>query len=131
MDFRDRRLEDRNKVLLHALRKMKAQSDGADCRNLATVENAVFDVEPISRAVPITRSRIVASSTAYSAMSWPSWLDRRSRMNGLINFLLIAHICLSVAPPCGGYPAGKRSSLPRPFWKQYTRCPCSTARISK
>jgi hypothetical protein len=36
---------------------------------LATLENAAFELVPISRMVPTTRTRITASITAYSAMS--------------------------------------------------------------
>lgn len=39
---------------------------------LATCENTVLAFEPISRIVPTTITRITASITAYSAMSWPS-----------------------------------------------------------
>src|SRR5580698_8582854 len=39
---------------------------------LATEENTVFALEPISRTVPTTMTRITASITAYSAMSCPS-----------------------------------------------------------
>jgi hypothetical protein len=39
------------------------------CKLLATLENALFAFPPINRTVPITRTRITASITAYSAMS--------------------------------------------------------------
>src|ERR1700689_1226101 len=43
---------------------------------LATLENAVLAFDPIRRTVPTTRTRITASITAYSAMSWPSSCDQ-------------------------------------------------------
>jgi hypothetical protein len=39
------------------------------CKLLATLENALFAFPPIKRIVPMTRIRITASITAYSAMS--------------------------------------------------------------
>jgi hypothetical protein len=45
---------------------------------LATWENTVLELEPISRSVPTTISRITATITAYSAMSWPS-SDQRAK----------------------------------------------------
>src|SRR5208283_3923098 len=47
--------------------------------SLATVEKAVLALLPIRRTVPITRTRITASITAYSAMSWPRSSDQISR----------------------------------------------------
>ena len=41
------------------------------CIELAACEKTVFAFEPISRMVPTTMTRITASITAYSAMSWP------------------------------------------------------------
>src|SRR5689334_20403674 len=38
---------------------------------LATFEKTVLALEPIKRIVPTTMTRITASMTAYSAMSWP------------------------------------------------------------
>ena len=46
---------------------------------LATLENTLFAFPPISRIVPTTITRITASITAYSAMSWPSSFDHISR----------------------------------------------------
>jgi hypothetical protein len=46
---------------------------------LATEENTLFELPPINRIVPTTSTRITASMTAYSAMSWPSSLDHRLR----------------------------------------------------
>src|SRR3989442_26068 len=40
---------------------------------LATDENTVLALDPISRIVPTTMTRITASITAYSAMSCPSF----------------------------------------------------------
>lgn len=42
---------------------------------LATLENVLLALAPISRTVPTTITRITASITAYSAMSWPSSSD--------------------------------------------------------
>ena len=39
---------------------------------LATAENALLAFDPTSRMVPITRTKITANMTAYSAMSCPS-----------------------------------------------------------
>ena len=41
------------------------------CTELATCEKTEFALEPISRTVPTTKTRITASITAYSAISWP------------------------------------------------------------
>lgn len=41
---------------------------------LATREKTLLALEPISRIVPITITRMTASITAYSAISWPSSL---------------------------------------------------------
>ena len=41
------------------------------CIELAACEKTVLALEPISRIVPTTMTRITASITAYSAMSWP------------------------------------------------------------
>jgi Transposase domain (DUF772) len=41
-------------------------------RSLATVENTLFAFPPIKRIAPMTTTRITASITAYSAISWPS-----------------------------------------------------------
>jgi len=46
---------------------------------LATLENTLFAFPPINRIVPTTITRITASITAYSAMSWPSSFDHISR----------------------------------------------------
>jgi hypothetical protein len=47
---------------------------------LATLEKTVFELEPIRRTVPTTRTRITASITAYSAMSWPESSDQSLRI---------------------------------------------------
>src|SRR5437660_12819577 len=39
---------------------------------LPTCENTLLALEPIRRTVPTTITRMTASITAYSAMSWPS-----------------------------------------------------------
>src|SRR5580693_571001 len=55
---------------------------------LATLEKTLFALEPISRMVPTTITRITASITAYSAISCPSSsrhnLQRRSIVSGLL-----------------------------------------------
>jgi hypothetical protein len=51
------------------------------CSELATLENALFAFDPISRMVPTTRTRITASMTAYSAISCPSSSDQSLRIN--------------------------------------------------
>src|ERR1700731_1795350 len=48
---------------------------------LAACENALFALEPISRTVPTTSTRITASMTAYSAISWPDSSDHNLWMN--------------------------------------------------
>ena len=49
------------------------------CRELATLENALFAFDPINRTVPTTRTRMTASITAYSAMSCPASSDHSLR----------------------------------------------------
>ena len=44
-------------------------SEIAYCKLLATLENTLLVLPPIKRTVPITRTRMTASITAYSAMS--------------------------------------------------------------
>jgi hypothetical protein len=51
------------------------------CIELATLENALFAFDPISRIVPTTRTSITASITAYSAISCPSSSDQILRIN--------------------------------------------------
>jgi len=48
---------------------------------LATDEKTLFELLPISRMVPTTRTRITASITAYSAMSWPCSSDQSLFIN--------------------------------------------------
>jgi hypothetical protein len=56
--------------------------------SFATVENTLFAFPPIKRIVPMTMMRITASITAYSAMSWPSSLDHRCKVNiGTVSFV--------------------------------------------
>jgi hypothetical protein len=50
---------------------------------LATEENTLFELPPINRMVPTTNTRITASMTAYSAMSWP-WSSFHRLRNALI-----------------------------------------------
>jgi hypothetical protein len=40
---------------------------------LATEENTLLALLPTKRMVPTTMTRMTASITAYSAMSWPCW----------------------------------------------------------
>jgi hypothetical protein len=42
---------------------------GSYWMELATLENTLFELEPIRRIVPTTMTKITASITAYSAMS--------------------------------------------------------------
>ena len=56
---------------------------------LAVSEKTLFTLPPINRTVPTTSTRMTASITAYSAMSWPSYCDQRLRRKSAI-----------VAPPC-------------------------------
>src|SRR5271170_797052 len=67
---------------------------------LAVEENTLLAFEPIKRTVPTTRTRITASNTAYSAISWPFSLDQSwrktcaistpplNRRNNMIDILL-------------------------------------------
>src|SRR5579872_5626487 len=55
---------------------------------LATEENTLFAFPPISRIVPTTMTRITASMTAYSAMSWPSSPRQSFRRMSFISNLL-------------------------------------------
>ena len=48
---------------------------------LATLENALLAFEPMSLTVPTTSTRMTASITAYSAMSWPSSFDHRLQIS--------------------------------------------------
>lgn len=43
---------------------------------LPTCEKTLLALEPIRRTVPTTMTRITASMTEYSAMSWPSSSDQ-------------------------------------------------------
>src|SRR2546427_2290857 len=51
------------------------------CTELATDEKTLFAFEPTSRMVPMTITRMTASITAYSAMSWPFSSDHRHAMS--------------------------------------------------
>ena len=51
------------------------------CIELATLEKALFALDPIRRIVPTTKTRITASITAYSAISCPVSSDQILRMN--------------------------------------------------
>jgi hypothetical protein len=42
------------------------------CKELATFEKTLFELDPTSRIVPTTITRITANMTAYSAMSCPA-----------------------------------------------------------
>ena len=50
---------------------------------LATEENTLFELDPINRIVPTTSTRMTASTTAYSAMSWPSSRDQSLRKSAI------------------------------------------------
>jgi hypothetical protein len=51
---------------------------------LATLEKTVLELLPISRTVPTTITRITASITAYSAISWPSSSNHKFRRYSLM-----------------------------------------------
>src|ERR1700722_984845 len=55
---------------------------------LAAFENTLFALLPINRIVPTTRTRITASMTAYSAMSWPSSCRQNSRKSSRRRLLI-------------------------------------------
>jgi hypothetical protein len=57
--------------LLSPLQTISANKEPFYWSALATVENALFALEPISLTVPITNTRMTANITAYSAMSCP------------------------------------------------------------
>ena len=54
---------------------------------LATEEKALFAFDPTKRIVPTTRTKMTASITAYSAMSWPSSSFQRFRGRYCITLL--------------------------------------------
>jgi hypothetical protein len=60
-----RRAEERSEGRLTALKPLTYWIE------LATDENTLLALEPISRMVPTTITKMTASITAYSAMSWP------------------------------------------------------------
>src|SRR5580698_9357688 len=74
---------------------------------LATLEKTLLELEPISRIVPTTITRITASITAYSAMSWPSSCDQSLPRKSFI-----------------AYPPGRVFDVPR----QLTACPLKAQR---
>jgi hypothetical protein len=51
---------------------------------LAVAEKTLFALVPINRIVPTTSTRMTASTTAYSAMSWPSSCDQSLRRKSAI-----------------------------------------------
>jgi len=60
---------------------------GSYCEiELATAENALFAVDPMSRIVPTTTTRMTASITAYSAMSCASSCNHNLRNRLVICF---------------------------------------------
>ena len=93
---------------------------------LATEENTLLALEPISRMVPTTMTKITASITAYSAMSCPSSCRHR----------LIAFAFISCPPvkstgwAATSHPEAVRSVLPAPRTRflllllnqEFTRC---------
>ena len=56
---------------------------------LAVAENTLFALPPINRIVPTTKTKMTASITAYSAISWPSSCYQSLRRNSVM-----------FAPPC-------------------------------
>ena len=64
------------------------------CIELATLEKALFELDPIRRIVPTTRTRITASITAYSAISCPASSDQILRMNSdIISLQSTSSLC--------------------------------------
>ena len=57
---------------------------------LAACEKTVFALDPMSRIVPTTMTRIIANITAYSAISWPSSFVQSVRMSEYIDASLEA-----------------------------------------
>jgi len=51
---------------------------------LAVAENTLFALPPINRIVPTTKTKMTASITAYSAISWPSSCDQSLRRKSVI-----------------------------------------------
>src|SRR5579859_3838947 len=63
----------------------RSQSEGSShWIELATFEKPLLAFEPMRRIVPTTSTRITASMTAYSAMSWPSFSCQSLRKRGSI-----------------------------------------------
>jgi hypothetical protein len=48
---------------------------------LVVAENTLFALPPINRIVPTTNTKMTASMTAYSAISWPSSRDQPYETN--------------------------------------------------
>src|SRR5438094_6615316 len=73
---------------------------------LATEENALLAFEPTRRIVPTTNTKITASITAYSAISWPvssvQNLGARSVMG--IPFKTKNHLAQQTAATCKRWP---------------------------
>jgi hypothetical protein len=65
---------------------------------LATLENTVFALLPTKRIVPTAITRITASMTAYSAMSWPSSASHSLPRKFAYSYLNTAD-CSSAAKP--------------------------------
>jgi hypothetical protein len=51
---------------------------------LAVAENTLFALPPINRIVPTTNTKMTASMTAYSAISWPSSCNQSLRSKLII-----------------------------------------------
>jgi hypothetical protein len=72
---------------------------------LATLENVLLALVPISRIVPTTNNRITANMTAYSAISWPC-----SSIQSLWKKLRISHLyTLLNAPIMTGWASDVKS----------------------
>src|SRR5271156_271448 len=65
---------------------------------LPTCENTLLAFEPMSRTVPTTITRITASITAYSAISWPLSSSTNARQTAFVIFATGSLISLSVSP---------------------------------
>src|SRR5258708_13712203 len=99
---------------------------------LATLEKALLALDPISRIVPTTRTRITASITAYSAISCPASSDQILRIN--LDILSLQSIHLSPldgrsaidaphnAPPCTPCQSRKcmKNTVPNPQCRKPT-----------
>jgi hypothetical protein len=66
----------------------------AHCMLLATLENTLLALPPTKRIVPITRTRMTASITAYSAISCPSSSNESRRISNMTHPIAVL-FCLT------------------------------------